>query len=146
MDCSTLGFPVLHYPLEFAQTYVHCVNDAIQPSHSLLPSSHPALSLSQHQGFFPSESVLHIKWSKYWSFSLSISPSNEYSGHISFRIAWFVLLAVQGTLKSLLQHHSLKASILQHLICLQCRRNLGWEDPLGKRKATHSSILAWRIP
>ena len=101
MDCSTLGAIVFHCLLEFTQTYVHCVNDAIQPSHSLLPSSHPALSLSQHQGFFPSESVLHIKWSKYWSFSLSISPSNEYSGHISFRIAWFVLLAVQGTLKSL---------------------------------------------
>ena len=113
MDCSTLGFPVLHYPLEFAQTYVHCVNDAIQPSHSLLPSSHPALSLSQHQGFFPSESALHIQWPKYWSFSFSIIPSSEYSGLISFRMDWFDFLAVQGTLKCLLQYHSWKASILQ---------------------------------
>ena len=84
----------------------------------MLPPS-PALSLSQHHGLFRSrlffnESALCIRWPKYWSFSFSISPSNEYSGLISFRIDWFDLLAVQGTLKSLLQHHSLKASILQH--------------------------------
>ena len=114
MDCSVLGFPVLQYLLEFAQTYVHCVNDAIQISHPLSPPSPSALSLSQHQGFFPSESVLRIKWPKYWSFSFSISPSNEYFRLISFRIACFVLLAVRGTLKSLFQHHSSKASILQH--------------------------------
>ena len=106
MDCSVLGFPVLQYLLEFAQTYVHCVNDAIQISHPLSPPSPSALSLSQHQGFFPSESVLRIKWPKYWSFSFSISPSNEYFRLISFRIDWFDL-AVQGTLKSLLQHHNL---------------------------------------
>ena len=105
----------------------------------LLPSIIPQIRV------FSNKSALHIRWPKYWSFSFSISPSSEYSGLISFRIDWLVLLAVQGTLKSLLQHYGLKASILQHLICLQCRRNLGWEDPLEKRKATHSSILVWRI-
>ena len=84
-----------------------------QPSHLLSSSSPPALNLSQHQGF-SSESVLHIRWPKYWSFSFSISPTNEYSGLISFRIDWFDLLVVQGTLKSLLQYHSSKASILLH--------------------------------
>ena len=93
------------YLLEFAQTHVHWVSDAIQPSHPLSPPSH-ALSLSQHQGLIYSESALLIKWPKYWSFSFSISPSNEYSGLISFRIDRFDLLTVQGTLKSLLQHHS----------------------------------------
>ena len=82
------------------------------PSHPLSSSSPHAFNLSQHH-VFSSESVLHIRWPKYWSFSFSISPSNEYSGLISFRIDWFDLLAVQGTLKSLLQHHSSKASILQ---------------------------------
>ena len=82
---------------------------AIQPSHPLSSPS-PAFNLSQHQGLF--QSVLCIRWPKYWSFSFSISPSNEYSGLISFRIDWFDLLAVQGTLESLLQHHSSKASIL----------------------------------
>ena len=76
------------------------------------PSS-TVLNLSQHQGFFPKESVLHIRWPKYWSFSFSISPSSDYSGLISFRIDWLNLLEVQGTLKNLLQHHSSKSSILQ---------------------------------
>ena len=111
MDCSTPGFTVLHYLLEFAQFHVHWVSDAIQPSHSLLPLSPPVLNLSQNQGLFQWVSSLH-QVSKYWSFSFSISPSNEYSGLISFRIDWFDLLAVQGTLKSLLQHHNLKASAL----------------------------------
>ena len=114
MDCSTPGFLVLHYPLEFAQAHVHWVGDAIQPSHPLLSTSPPAFNLSQHQGFFPNESVLRIRWPKYWSFSFSTSPSNEYSGLISSRIDWLDLLAVQGTLKSLLQHHSSKASMLRH--------------------------------
>ena len=92
------GFPVLHYLLELAQTPVHWVGDAIQPSHPLSSASSPALHLSQHQGL-ASESALHIRWPKYWSFSFSISPSNEYSGLISFRMDWFDLLAVQGTLK-----------------------------------------------
>ena len=93
MGCSVLGFPVLHYLLEFAQTYVHCVNDAIQTSHPLSPPSPPALSLFQHQGYFPSESVLRIKWPKYWSFSFSISPPSEYSRLISFKIDWLDLLS-----------------------------------------------------
>ena len=82
----------------------------MQPFHPLSSPSPPAFNLSQHQGF-SNESVLHIRWPKYWGFSFSISPSNEYSGLISFRIDWFDL-AVQGTLKNLLQHHSSKASIL----------------------------------
>ena len=112
MICRTTGFPVHHQLLEFTQTHVHQVGDAIQPSHPLSFPSPPAFSLSQHQGL--SKSVPPIRWPKYWSFNLSLSPSNEYSGLISFRMDWVDLLAVQGTLKSLLQHHSSKASILQH--------------------------------
>ena len=107
------GFPVHHQLLALAQTHVHRVGDAIQPSHLLSSPSPLALNLSQHQGL-SNDSVLCIRWPKYWSFSFSISPSNEYSGLISFRTDWFDLLTVQGTLKSLLQHHSSKASILQH--------------------------------
>ena len=107
MDCSTPGFPVHHYLPEFAQIHVYWVGDAIQPSHPLLPSSPPALNLSQH---------LRIRWPKYWSFSFSISPFIEYSGLISFRIYWFDLLAVQGTLKSLLQQfNSINSSALSLL-------------------------------
>ena len=112
MDCSMPGFPVLHHLLELAQTHVHWVSDAIQPSHPLLSPSLPAFNLAQHQ-IFSSESVLDIRWPKYWSFNFSISPSNEYWGLISFRVDWLDLLAVQWTLKSLLQHHSSKASILR---------------------------------
>ena len=153
----------------------------------LLPSIFPSIRV------FSNESVLHIRWPKYWSFSFSISPSNEYSELISFRMDWLDLLAVQGTLKSLLQHHSSKASIFQRSAFFMVQlshayttngktialtgqtfvgyplqyswaslmaqlvknpsamwetwvRSLGWEDPLEKGKATHSSILAWRIP
>ena len=111
MDCSTPGLPVHHQLPEFTQTHVHWVSDAIQPSHLLLspllpPSIFPSIKV------FSNESVLHIKWPKYWSFSFNISPSNEYSGLISFRMDWLDLLAVQKTLKNLLQHHSSKASIL----------------------------------
>ena len=113
MDCSTPCFPVHHQLPEPAQTHVHCVSDAIQPSHPLLSPSASAFNLSQHEGLF-SESVLHIRWPKDWSVSFSISPSNEHSGLISFRMDCLDLLAVQGTRKSLLQHHSSKASILQH--------------------------------
>ena len=109
--CSTPGFPVHHQLPEFTQTHVHWVGDAIQPSHPLSSPFPPALNLSQHQGLL-NESVLLIRWSKYWSCSFNISPSNEYSGLISFRVDWLDLLAVQGTLKSLLQHHCSKASIL----------------------------------
>ena len=108
---STPGLPVHHQLPEFIQTHVHRVGDAIQPSHPLL-SPFPAFNLSQHQGLFQ-QSYLHIRWPKYWSFSFSISPSSEHPGLISFRMDWLDLLAVQGTLKSLLQHHSSKASILQ---------------------------------
>ena len=115
MEHSTPGFPVLHHLQVFAQICIHQVGDAIQPSHPLSPPS-PAFNLSQHQGFFFfffSESVLHIRWPKFWSFNFSISPFNEYSGLISFRMDWLDLLEVQGTLKNLLQHHSSKASILR---------------------------------
>ena len=113
MNCSIPGLPA-HYQLpEFTQTHVHWVSDAIQPSHPLSSPSPPAFSLSEHQGLIK-ESVLCIKWPKYWSFNFSKSPSNEYSGLISSRIDWLDLLAVQGTLKSFLQHHSSKASTLWH--------------------------------
>ena len=107
MNCSTPGSSVLCYFLVFAQIHVHWVSDAIQPSHPLLSASPAALSLSQHQGLSQWLSS-HIWWPEYWSFSFSISPSNEYSGLFSFRIDWFDLLTVQWTLRSLLQHHSLK--------------------------------------
>ena len=93
-------------------TRVHWVGDAIQPSHPLLSPSPPAFNISIK--VFSSESVLCIKWPKNWSFSFSISPSNEYSGLTSFKIDWLDLLAVQGTLKSLLQHYNSKASVLWH--------------------------------
>ena len=113
MDCSTPGFPVHHQLQELGQTHVHRVGDAIQPSHSLSCPTLLPFNLSWHQGL-SNESVLPIRWPKYWSFSFSISPSNEYSVLISFRIDWLDVLAVQRTLKSLLQHHSSKASILWH--------------------------------
>ena len=110
MNCSTPGFPFLHYLLEFAQIHVHWVSDAIQPSHPLpplllLPSVFPSIRV------FSNELVLCIRWPKYWSFSFSWK---KYSGLISFRMDWLDLLAVQGTLKSLHQHHNLKALILWH--------------------------------
>ena len=92
MGCSMPGFPVLHYLLDFAQIHVHWVGDAIQPPRPLTPPS-PLPSILPSIRFFSSESSLHIRWPKYWSFSASISPSNEYSGLISFRIDWFDLLA-----------------------------------------------------
>ena len=111
MDCSMPGLPVHHQLLEFAQTHVHWVGDAI--NHLilccpllLLPSVFPLIRV------FSNESVLHIRWPKYWNFNFKISPLNEYSGLISFRMDWSDLLAIQGTLKSLLQNHSSKASIL----------------------------------
>ena len=104
--------PVHHQLLESAQTRVHWVSDAIQPSHLLSSPSPPALNLSQHQGLFKWVSSC-IRWPKYWSFNFNISLLNEHPGPISFRMDWLDLLAVQGTLKSLLQHHSSKASILR---------------------------------
>ena len=113
IDCSMPIFPVHHQLPELTQTHVHWVRDVIQPSHplsSLLlpPSIIPSIRV------FSNKSVLPIRWPKDWSFSYSISPSNEYSGLISFRMDGLDHLAVQGTLKSLLQHHISKASILQH--------------------------------
>ena len=99
MDCSTPDHTVHHQLLELTQTHVHWVGDAIQQSRPLLSPSSPAFNLSQNQGLF-NESVLCIRWPKYWSFSFRTSPSNEYSGLISFRMDWLDLLAVQGTLKS----------------------------------------------
>ena len=106
IDCSTPGFPILHHLLELAQTHAHWVGDVIQPAHPLLPL---LLLPSIFPSVFSNKSTLCIRWPKYWSFN--ISPFNEFSGLISFRIHWFNHLAVQGTLKSLLQHSS-KASVL----------------------------------
>ena len=110
---STPGLHVHHQLLEFTQTNVHWVGDAIQPSHPLSPLL-PLPPIPPSIRVFSNESALRIKWPKYWSFSFNISPSNVYSGLTSFRMDWLDLLAVQGTLKSLLQHHSSKASILWH--------------------------------
>ena len=113
IDCNMPGFPVHQQLPELTQTHVHWVGDAIQPSHPigcplLPPSIFPIIRV------FSNKSILHIRWPKYWSFSFSISPSNEYSGLISFRMDWLDLLTVQGTLKSLFQHRSSKASIHRH--------------------------------
>ena len=111
MNHSTPGLPVYHQLPKFTQTHVHRVGDTIQPSHPLSSPSPPAPNPSQHQGLFQWVNSLQ-RWPKHWSFSLSISPSTEHQGLVSFRMDWFDILAVQGTLKSLLQHHSSKASIL----------------------------------
>ena len=114
MNCSTSGFPVLHHLLEFAQTHVSWISDAIQPSHPLSPPSPPSLSLSQHQGVFQWVSSSH-QVAKVLEPCFSISPSNKYSGLISLRIEWFDLLAVQRSLKSLLQHHNSKVLFMVQL-------------------------------
>ena len=129
MNCSMPGFPVLHYLPEFAQTHVHWVGDAIQLSHPilLLPSMFPSMRVISN------EPALCIRWPKYWSFSFSTSPSNEYSGSISFRIDWFDLLAVWGTRKSLIQHHCLKTSILW-----LCTEEPGGLQSIGSQRVGHS--------
>ena len=111
VNCSTPGLPVHHQRPEFTQTHVHQLSDAIQPSHPLSSPSPPAPNPSQRQSF-SNESTLRMRRPKYWSFSFSIIPSKEIPGLISFRMDWLDLLAVQRTLKSLLQHHSSKASII----------------------------------
>ena len=113
MNRSTPGLLVHHHLPEFTQTCVHRVSDAIQHlilccPLLLLPPISPSIRV------FSNKSTLRMRWPKYWNFSFSISPSNEHPGLISFRMDWLELLAVQGTLKSLLQHHSSKASVLQH--------------------------------
>ena len=112
MNRSMPGLPVHHQLLEFTQTHVHPVSDAIQPSYPLSSPSLPA-PIPPSIRVCSNESTLRMRWPKYWSFSFSIIPSKEIPGPISFRMDWLDLLAVQGTLKSLLQHHSSKASILQ---------------------------------
>ena len=105
------GHTTLHYLPEFAQIHVHWVGDAIWPSHPLPPPS-PFAPIFPSIRVFSNESSLRIKWPKYWSFSFNISPSKEHPELISFRMDWLDLLVVQGTLKSLFQHHSSKASVL----------------------------------
>ena len=128
MNRSTPGLPVHHQLPEFTQTHVHQVSDAIHPSHPLSSPSPPAPNPSQHQSIFQWVNTSH-EVAKYWSFSFSFSPSNEHPGLISFRMDWLNLLAVQGTLKSLLQHHSSKASILQ------------LKNPLWVKNANHHLTL-----
>ena len=111
MHCSMPGFPVHHQLPELTQTHVHPVSDAIQPFHPLSSPSPPAFNLSQHQSLFQWVSSSH-QVAKVLEFQLSISPSNEYSGLISFRINWFDLFAVQETLSSLFEHRSSKGSVL----------------------------------
>ena len=135
MNHSTPGLPAHHQLLEFTQTHAHRVSDAIQPSHpllssSLLPPIPPSIRV------FSNESTLCIRWPKYWSFSFSISPSNEHPGLISFRMDWLDLLAAQGTLKSVFQHHSSKVSMQDTWV-----QSLGREDLLEKGLVAHSSIL-----
>jgi len=122
------GFLVHHQLPEFSQTHVHQVGDIIQPSHALLPLFPLAFNLSKHQGLLQWVSSSH-QWPEYWSFSFSISPSNEYSGLTSFRMDWFDALAVQGTYKILFQHHSSEASILHQTLCEL------WDVQAGFRKA-----------
>ena len=189
-DCSTPGLPVPHHFPKFAQVHVHYIGDAIQPSHPLMPSFLlPSIIPSIRD--FSNELSVCIRWPKYWSFSFSISPSNEYSGLLSFKFDRFDLPAVQGTPRSLLQHHSLKATNSLALcllygsapttvsdqredhsldytdLCQQCLwltslvaqtvkhlstkwetrvQSLGWDDPLEKEMAIHSSTIAWKIP
>ena len=112
MNRSAPGLPVHHQLLEFTQTHIHQVGDAIQPSHPL-SSPFPPAPIPPSIRVFSNESTLHMRWPKYWSFSFSIIPSKGHPGLISFRMDWLDLLAVQGTLRSLLQHHSSKASILR---------------------------------
>ena len=112
MNRSTPGLSVHHQLPEFTQTHVHQVGDAIQPSHPLSSPSPPAPNPSQHR-VFSNESTVCMRWPKYYSFTFGIIPSKEHTGLISFRMDWLHLLAVQGTLRSLLQHHSSKASVLR---------------------------------
>ena len=114
-NCRTPGLPVHQQLPEFTQTHLHQVRDVIQPFHPLLSPSPPAPNAKQHQSL-SNESTLRMRWPKYWSFSFSIIPSKEIPGLISFRMDRLEFTAVQGTLKSLLQHHSAKASILQNSV------------------------------
>ena len=143
MDCSMSSFPLHPQLPELAQTHVHQVGDVIQPSHTLpflllLPSIFPCIRV------FSNESVLCIRWPKDWSFSFSISSSNEYSGLISFRIDWLDLLAVHGTLKSLLQHHTSKASILWRSAFFMVQLSY-WHMTTGKTIALARQIFFGKV-
>ena len=130
MDSSMPGLPVPHHFSEFVQVHVHWIGDAIQPSHPLLPYAPFAFSLSQNQGFFQRVGCWH-QVAKVLALSFSVSPSNEYSGLISFRIDWFDLLAFQGTFRSLLQQHSLRHQFFGVLPSLwSSSHNCTW--PLGR--------------
>ena len=148
MDCSTPSFPVLHHLPEFhlpwvSQTHVHWVSDAIQPSCPLSSLSPPAFYLPQHQGLFQWVSSLH-EVARVLEFNFRISPSNDYSGLIPFRIDWFDLLTAQGTLKSLLQHHNSKASIFWHSAFFIVQLSHPYTTP-GKTKAlTRQMDLCWQ--
>ena len=154
MKLSTSALPT-HYQLpEFMQTHVHRVSDAIQPSHPLSSPSPPASNPPQHQGLFQWVNSSH-EVAKYKSFSFNISPSNEYPGLISFRMDWLDLLVVQGTLKSLLQHHSSKASFFLVLIFLHSptltsthdhwkNHSLDWTVPLSV--SYHFDFSYWELP
>ena len=115
MDYSTPGFPIPHHLLEFAQVHIHCIGDDVQAPHPLTPL-HLLPSIFPSIGDFSNELSIHVWWSKHWSFTFSISPCSQYSGLISLKMGWFDLLAVQGTFRSLLQHHSSKVSILWHSV------------------------------
>ena len=141
MNCSTPGLPVHH---QLPNLFRFMAIELVMTSNYLVlcrPLLHPPLNLSQHQGLFQTVGPSH-QWPKYWSFSFNISPSNEYSGLISFGMDWLDFLAVQGTLKSLLQHHSSKASILLHSAFFIVQLS----HPSEKAMAPHSSTLAWKIP
>ena len=125
MNHSTPGLPVHHQHPESIQTHIYLVGDAIQPSHPLLSPSPPAPNPSQHQGLFQWVNCSH-EWPKYWSFSFSISPSNEHPGLISFRMDWLDLLVVQGTLKSLLQDHSSKHQFFSAQLSSQFNSHIHW--------------------
>ena len=144
MDCSTPGLPVPHHLLEFAQVHVHCINDAVQPSHPLTPSP-SALNLSQHQGLFQWVICSH-QMTKILELQLHHQSSSEYSGLISFKIDWFDLLAVQETFRSLLQHHSSKASVLwcSAFFMVQVSKPLGDVTP-GKTIALTIRTFVGRV-
>ena len=145
MDCSTPGFPIPHQLPELTQTQVHRVGDAIQLSHPLSSPSPLAFNLSSIR-VFSSKSVLRIKWPKYWSFNFSVSPSYEYSGLIPFRMVyWLDLLAVQGTLKSLLQHHSSNDQFLLNFRFAAWIRSSGLFPLLCYKALSRPSPLLLRI-
>ena len=140
IDCSMPGFSVHHQLPEVAQNHVHPVSAS--PNQLIL--CHPLLlpSIFSNIRVFSSESVLRIRWPKYWSFSFSISPSNEYSGLISFRMDWLDLLAIQQTLKSLLQHHSSKASGLQRSAFFMVQLSHSYRTTGKHRTLTRQTFLA----